>query len=78
MSNAARNKGVSEKHISEWQNQLENAEREWDLTFSAYSVLTSAYNWWTLIPIHELFIWYLKLLEIVFNNDFVKKTGLLY
>ena len=44
MSNAARNKGVSEKHILDWQNQLENAEREGKFAFTAYSVLTSAYN----------------------------------
>ena len=44
MSNAARNKGVSEKHILDWQNQLENAEREGNFAFTAYSVLTSAYN----------------------------------
>ena len=44
MSNAARNKGVSEKHIFDWQNQLENAEREGNFAFTAYSVLTTAYN----------------------------------
>jgi ubiquinone/menaquinone biosynthesis C-methylase UbiE len=44
MSNAARNKGVSEKHILDWQNQLESAEREGNFAFTAYSVLTSAYN----------------------------------
>ena len=44
MSNAARNKGVSEKNILEWQKQLKTAEEEGYFAFTAYSILTSAYN----------------------------------
>ena len=43
MSNAARNKGVSEKNILEWQKQLKTAEEEGCFAFTAYSILTSAY-----------------------------------
>ena len=44
MSNAARNKGVSEELILNWQNQLEKAEKDGSFAFTAYSILTSAYN----------------------------------
>ena len=44
MSNAARNKGVSEELILNWQNQLEKAEEDGSFAFTAYSILTSAYN----------------------------------
>ena len=44
MSNAARNKGVSEELILNWQNQLEKAEQDGSFAFTAYSILTSAYN----------------------------------
>ena len=79
MSNAARNKGVSEKHILDWQNQLENAEREGNFAFTAYSVLTSAYNWWTLIPIHEIIYLVFKVTRNSVQQWFRKeKAGLLY
>ena len=44
MSNAARNKGISEENILKWQKQLETAEKEGYFAFTAYSILTSAYN----------------------------------
>ncbi len=44
MSNAARNMGVSEELILNWQNQLKKAEEDGSFAFTAYSILTSAYN----------------------------------
>ena len=44
MSNAAKNKGVSEVDILKWQNQLKQAEEDGKFAFTAYSILTSAYN----------------------------------
>ena len=46
MSNAAKNKGVPEVDILEWQNQLKQAEKDGRFAFTAYSILTSAYNLW--------------------------------
>ena len=37
-------KGVSEELILNWQNQLEKAEQDGSFAFTAYSILTSAYN----------------------------------
>jgi hypothetical protein len=45
MRNAVRNKDVSEELILKWQKQLDLAEREGSFAFTAYSVLTSAYNY---------------------------------
>ena len=44
MCNAARDKGISEKLILQWQSQLEKAEKDGSFAFTAYSILTSAYN----------------------------------
>ena len=44
MSNAAKNKGISEVDILKWQNQLKQAEEDGKFAFTAYSILTSAYN----------------------------------
>ena len=46
------------------QNQLENAEKEGRFAFTAYSILTSAFNDWTLIILRKLFIEYLNFFKI--------------
>ena len=44
MSNAARNKGISDDLILKWQDQIKQAEEDGRFAFTAYSILTSAYN----------------------------------